>query len=214
MTKAKQPDNEAALSLGKVLVRVAIAVLIAGALLTYLIHRLEQEEGSPPAVFKQDIIGYEGVAIGSSKQVAAYDLGFPSAVSVMYEDAVDVGRPDVNPYNYDEWFYEGGTILSFNSGTNKLVSVTCADPSRFCSPIFGVGINSGETEIRKRLGEPTEEELYSGRRENGYMFHPYKILSYKSLGLELMLVEGKVITIKKVTPLDPPNYYQWLVGWF
>ena len=189
---------------------VSVITIASGGAYEYLNRH---ERYIAPDEFKRNLSSFEGATIGATKQVVAYESGFPSMVVDAPGEWHDAKLSTIDPYAYDYWQYNHAG-LTFNPATNRLEEIICfADVAYRCGQILGVGTSDSEDDVRGLLGEPAREKLTPGSRKNGEIFNPQKTLIYPQLGLELILEESRVIGIRKVEPMDPPNYVQWLFGW-
>jgi hypothetical protein len=174
-----------------------IAGVIAGSAWAY-----EQYKNRPRTLDR-----YMQVKLGDSRAEVFYALGEPvwAGIEGVPTPAAEGGgyiEPKSMPagkklHDYAEWVFgtsNGFIEVTFDRPDGVVFGVSCQSKASYgCPEVFGVGMGTDETEVRRRLGSPDKEELREGM----------KVLRYPALSLSVFLELRKVVRLR-VSPRATP----------
>ncbi len=120
-------------------------------------------------------------------------------------DAIPANNSATDYNQWHFWNHEGTFDVDFNGKTGRVESVTCTCWQESvrpmpCVPLFGVGQDTDEGEVRRLLGKPDKEEVSGGETFMGMPMQVSKTMDYNALGLHLVLAKRQVTTLTKRAP--------------
>ena len=151
----------------------------------------------------QKIVKYEGLELGITANEVKYRKGVPRIMHLSgFQSDEAVKTEESQPSEFSEnlgkcisWNYfsdEGPALtVKFDVPNGHLVEIACRSEKEYgCEKVNNIGINSTETDIKKKLGKPSKETL------DGLI----KIIQYKKYNTEFSLKKEIVnqISVRKI----------------
>jgi hypothetical protein len=154
------------------------------------------------------IVQYEGLELGITANEVMYRKGMPTQVlgepeldnkgeewqtehqvinSIKVENPnLEVSSEKVLEYKY--WHYDNqGLTVKFDKPNGNVEDFTCySEKEHGCEKVNDLGMNSTETDVKKKLGKPSKETL------DGLI----KTIQYKNYNIEFYLKQEKVYQIR------------------